>query len=142
MLFLEPWFWRFAVIAILGYWILPRPVKLVWLITTSAFFHYHFAGPAGMAPIIALGFCKYSAFLLGDAGVAAGTVFGPASVSRLTEWENPAAPLAISFLTFEFVHYLYEVRKRGGAQIRNPLHFTLFAIFFPMCSRRGCVFTT
>ena len=162
MLFLDPWFWRFAVVAIIGYWMVPRPAKLVWLIAVSAIFHYHFAGPAGVAPIIALGvftyfaglrlardpgrplfvtalimlagalgFYKYSAFLLGDAGIAAGAVFGPASVSWLTEWESPVPPLAISFFTFEFVHYLYEVRSRGGAPIRNPLHFTLFAIFFP-----------
>ncbi|MBW1883430.1 MAG: MBOAT family protein [Deltaproteobacteria bacterium] len=162
MLFLDPWFWRFAAIAILGYWILPRPAKLVWLIATSATFHYHFAGPAGMAPIIALGvftyfaglrlarnperrlfwiamgmlggalgFYKYAAFLLGDAASAAGQVFGAESVSWLANWKNPIAPLAISFFTFEFVHYLYEVRSHGRPPIRNPLHFTLFAIFFP-----------
>jgi len=162
MLFLDPWFWRFAAVAILGYWALPRPGKLLWLIGTSATFHYHFAGPAGVLPIIglgiftyfagirlarhperrlfwialgmlagALGFYKYSAFFLGDFASAAGRVFGPDSVSWLANWENPVAPLAISFFTFEFVHYLYEVRSRGGAPIRNPLHFTLFAIFFP-----------
>jgi alginate O-acetyltransferase complex protein AlgI len=36
----------------------------------------------------------------------------------------------VSFFTFEFVHYLVEVR-RGGEPIRNPLRFLLFAIFFP-----------
>jgi alginate O-acetyltransferase complex protein AlgI len=41
-----------------------------------------------------------------------------------------AYPLAISFFIFEFVHYLFEVR-RGGEPIRNPLKFLLFAIFFP-----------
>jgi alginate O-acetyltransferase complex protein AlgI len=162
MLFLDPWFWRFAAVTIVGYWALPRSVKLVWLIATSATFHYHFAGPAGMAPIIglgvftyfaglrlaqnpgrrifwvalamlagALGFYKYSAFLVGDIASASGLIFGPDSVSWLTSWENPVAPLAISFFTFEFVHYLYEVRSHGRPPIRNPLHFTLFAIFFP-----------
>jgi alginate O-acetyltransferase complex protein AlgI len=43
----------------------------------------------------------------------------------------PAAPpLAISFFAFEFIHYLYEVR-RGAEPIRHPLRFLLFAIFFP-----------
>jgi alginate O-acetyltransferase complex protein AlgI len=43
----------------------------------------------------------------------------------------PAAPpLAISFFAFEFVHYLYDIRH-GAEPIRNPLHFLLFAIFFP-----------
>ena len=39
-------------------------------------------------------------------------------------------PLAISFFTFEFVHYLYDVRK-GRMRITSPLDFALFAIFFP-----------
>jgi alginate O-acetyltransferase complex protein AlgI len=43
----------------------------------------------------------------------------------------PAAPpLAISFFVFEFVHYLFEVR-RGHKPITNPLHFGIFAIFWP-----------
>jgi alginate O-acetyltransferase complex protein AlgI len=39
-------------------------------------------------------------------------------------------PLAISFFTFEFVHYLIEVR-RGAPPLRDPLDLALFAIFFP-----------
>lgn len=39
-------------------------------------------------------------------------------------------PLAISFFTFEFVHYLFEIRK-GGTPIKSPLDFAQFAIFFP-----------
>jgi alginate O-acetyltransferase complex protein AlgI len=39
-------------------------------------------------------------------------------------------PLAISFFTFEFVHYLYDVRK-GRMRIQNPADFALFSIFFP-----------
>ncbi|HMO20280.1 MAG TPA: MBOAT family O-acyltransferase, partial [Candidatus Melainabacteria bacterium] len=39
-------------------------------------------------------------------------------------------PLAISFFTFEFVHYLYEVLK-GGKPITSPFRFAAFAIFFP-----------
>ena len=43
----------------------------------------------------------------------------------------PAAPpLAISFFAFEFVHYLYDVRK-GRPSIVSGLDFALFAIFFP-----------
>ncbi|MGY8804195.1 MAG: MBOAT family O-acyltransferase [bacterium] len=162
MLFLDPWFWRFALVAVVGFWLVPKPAKLVWLIATSAFFHFHFAGPAGMAPIIALGvftyyaglrisrdnesrlfvvgmvmlagalgFYKYTAFLLNGLTDAIGGIAGKESVAWLAGWENPVAPLAISFFTFEFVHYLYEVRKHGREPIRNPLHFTLFAIFFP-----------
>jgi alginate O-acetyltransferase complex protein AlgI len=43
----------------------------------------------------------------------------------------PAAPpLAISFFTFEFVHYLYDVRK-GRMRITSPVDFALFTVFFP-----------
>ena len=41
-----------------------------------------------------------------------------------------ALPLAISFFTFEFVHYLTDV-YRGGAPIRSPFRFAFFSIFFP-----------
>ena len=41
-----------------------------------------------------------------------------------------APPLAISFFTFEFVHYLVDCR-RGTFPIRKPVDFILFAIFFP-----------
>jgi len=39
-------------------------------------------------------------------------------------------PLAISFFTFEFIHYLIEIH-RGHKPIRSPLTFALFAIFWP-----------
>lgn len=39
-------------------------------------------------------------------------------------------PLAISFFAFEFIHYLYDVRK-GDKPIESFLEFALFASFFP-----------
>jgi alginate O-acetyltransferase complex protein AlgI len=162
MLFLEPWFWVFAAVAVPGYWLCPAAGKLAWLIIASAVFHWHFAGPAGMAPIIvlailtyatglvlargdarrlfagaavvlvgALGFYKYSEFAA--ASVRDFLSFAAAEDARawLADWRAPAAPLAISFFTFEFVHYLYEVWVHRRPAIRNPLYFALFAIFFP-----------
>ena len=161
MLFLDLWFWAFALAAVPGFWLLPRRVKLPWLVASSAVFHWYFAGPAGMAPILllavltyatglaiaegarrrlftgmltvlvgALAFYKYSDFASGVLrdGLLELAVGVP---EWLAVWTAPAAPLAISFFTFEFVHYLYEVRVRGRTPIRNPLHFALFAIFFP-----------
>lgn len=55
MLFLENWFWIFAAVAVPAYWLCPRALKIYWLLGSSAVFHYHFAGPAGMAPILVLG---------------------------------------------------------------------------------------
>lgn len=41
-----------------------------------------------------------------------------------------ALPLGISFFVFEFIHYLTDVYK-GSEAIVNPIHFALFAAFFP-----------
>jgi len=161
MLFLEPWFWVFAGVAIPAYWACPRKLKLYWLLAASAVFHYHFAGPAGMAPIIALAtmtyftglalsagavlrafsiactllvgalsFYKYSGFVLGNLTALMGAIHAGAP-AWMAHWQKPAAPLAISFFTFEFVHYLYEIRVKGREPVRNPFHFGVFAIFFP-----------
>ena len=39
-------------------------------------------------------------------------------------------PLGISFFVFEFVHYLVDVWS-GRPPVRSPLHFAVFAAFFP-----------
>jgi alginate O-acetyltransferase complex protein AlgI len=161
MLFLEPWFWIFAGIALPAYWVCPQRLKVYWLLAASAVFHYHFAGPAGMLPIIvlacltygvgigalriprvspsaivvalivaALCFYKYSEFLLENARALAEGL-GTVVPAWMMSWSSPAAPLGISFFTFEFLHYLYEVRVRGREPVRNPVHFGIFAIFFP-----------
>jgi alginate O-acetyltransferase complex protein AlgI len=161
VLFLALWFWVFAALAVPLCWLCPRRFKLYWLLAASAVFHYHFAGPAGMAPIIvlavltfligqaigkrsnrwlfhamwmtlvgALAFYKYQGFLVGNGVLALSAVHVPLP-QWLTNWRLPAAPLGISFFTFEFVHYLYEVRVKDRPPIRNPFHFAVFAIFFP-----------
>jgi alginate O-acetyltransferase complex protein AlgI len=158
MIFATYWFLLFSVIAISVFRILPVPaLRQCWLAIACAVFHWHFAGPAGVKPIIVLmvvtylagltgrrwayalaivacvtGLCfyKYSLFLIGN-------LVNPLSPSlaavfaRVATGAMPGAPpLGVSFFTFEFVHYLVEVR-RGGAPIRNPLKFFLFAVFFP-----------
>ncbi len=162
MIFLDNWFWIFAAIAVPGFWLCPKPAKLYWLLVASGIFHFHFAGPAGMAPILLLAlvtyitgiaiaggrerrlfiaacvlvvgsllFYKYSNFTIASFGVMS-SMFGFGSLpDGLAAWQAPIAPLAISFFTFEFVHYLYEVRVHGREPIRNPFHFGVFAIFFP-----------
>ncbi len=158
MIFTTYWFLAFSVVALAGYWLIPWPAgRLGFLAAACLVFHAHFAGPAGMAPIIVLMvityaagltrsrwaciaamvvcvltlcFYKYALFLIG-AGVAS---WSPGLAGRLTAGVNSvmpgAPPLGISFFAFEFVHYLFEV-KRGGEPIRNPLKFLLFSIFFP-----------
>ncbi|HVW20911.1 MAG TPA: MBOAT family O-acyltransferase [Opitutaceae bacterium] len=158
MIFTTYWFLLFAVVAIVVFRALPwAAARQGWLALACAVFHYHFAGPAGVKPIIvlmvltyfaglsrrraacvaamvacviALCFYKYSLFLIGSA-VAPFSAGLAASLARLATHAMPGAPpLGVSFFTFEFVHYLFEVR-RGGEPIRNPVKFLLFAIFFP-----------
>src|SRR5215470_17168447 len=145
MLFLTPWFWMFAAVAVPLYWLCPRRLKLYWLLAASAVFQYYFAGPAGMAPIIALAtityvagrvlaapskrwlfapawmavvgalvFYKYQGFLIGNGAVLLSTVHLQVP-AWMASWQQPAIPLGISFFTFEFVHYLYEVHVHGRA---------------------------
>lgn len=163
------WFVIFAAVVVTVFWLLRKPaLRLPFLGIACVVFHYHFAGPAGMLPIIALGivtyllgltrrrfacaagialsvlalcFYKYLHFLAGDVLGLINPHWGPA-VEASAKHLLPRVPLStggvyffvpplgMSFFAFEFVHYLYEVR-RGAAPITNPLRFLLFAIFFP-----------
>ncbi len=158
MIFATYWFLLFAIIAITVFRLLPTAVlRQCWLAMCCAVFHWHFAGAAGVKPIIflmivtylsgiskrrwanvlamvacvsALCFYKYSLFLIGNFVSPMSTTLA-AVLLRIAAHAMPGAPpLGVSFFTFEFVHYLFEVRK-GGEPIRNPLKFLLFAIFFP-----------
>ncbi len=158
MIFTTYWFLAFAALVVTGYWLLPRAGWRLWFLGVACVvFHAHFAGPAGMAPIIvlmivtyfaaltrdrraclavmvlcvaALCFYKYALFLIG----AVVSSWSPLLAFKLGAGAKSimpgAPPLGISFFAFEFLHYLFEVR-RGGEPIRNPLKFLLFAIFFP-----------
>lgn len=158
MIFTSYWFVLFAGIAVPIYWLLPKPALRLWFLAAACLvFHGHFAGAAGMAPIVVLMVITYAAGLSRRnwaclAGMAAcvlvllfykyvlflcGAVIGSwdaalaAKLAAGAKGIMPAAPpLGVSFFAFEFVHYLYEVRK-GGDPIRNPLKFLLFSIFFP-----------
>ncbi len=158
MIFTTYWFLAFAVLVIVVTRLLPgKALRLVWLGAACVVFHYHFAGPAGVLPIVvlalltygagltrhpwvclgamlvcvaALAFYKYSFFLIGAAVAPLSPVWAERLSGSARSVMPGAYPLAISFFIFEFVHYLFEVR-RGGEPIRNPLKFLLFAIFFP-----------
>src|SRR5271168_5477226 len=56
VIFATYWFLAFALIILPGYWALWRPLpRKIWLALACVVFHYHFAGPAGVLPIIILG---------------------------------------------------------------------------------------
>ena len=164
MIFNTPWFLGFFVVFYLILWAVPNNrLRLLYLLGMSAVFHYHFAGPAGVTPIILMAVVTYGMarwihrFPAGSAarerclwaglavpvtallsykyralimGTAAGFVGGRWSDWLASHAVNPALPLAISFFTFEFVHYLSDVAK-GSEPIRDPIRFSVFTIFFP-----------
>lgn len=85
-------------------------------------------GPA----VLALLYFRYYGFLsatLADLAVWLGVTTAPA-MPWLQSAKPVLVPLGISFFAFEFCHYLVDVYHRG-APVRNPLHFALFALFYP-----------
>jgi alginate O-acetyltransferase complex protein AlgI len=81
-----------------------------------------------MVPVLGLLFYKYRALLLSTLGPMIGGAPGQWMSAHAIQ---PALPLAISFFTFEFVHYLTDVYHGHGEPIRNPFKFGIFCIFFP-----------
>lgn len=158
MIFLTYWFVLFAAVVLPLIWLLPWPgVRLALVVAASAVFHTHFAGPAGVLPILVLGlmtyaigamrnrrlcalgigvcvfaliFYKYTHFVAGELLGSANERLGRALLAVTQPLIPAGPPLAISFFTFEFVHYLYDVRA-GSPPIRHPLHFVAFSIFWP-----------
>ncbi len=158
MIFNTYWFVFFAAAFFPIYWALRRPLaRAAWLLASCVIFHFHFAGPAGVLPIVLLGIvtylcalsrqrwlCVFAIALCVGALVAYKYVFfifnsllgswdahwASAGSTIARHWLPAAPPLAISFFTFEFVHYLVEV-QRGSEPIRRPGEFALFAIYFP-----------
>jgi alginate O-acetyltransferase complex protein AlgI len=159
VIFLSYYFVLFVIVAIAAYYLAPRnTIRLVVLIGSSLVFHAHFAGPAGMLPIIvlavvtylcglsnwrpllvaaialsafALVFYKYTLFISDNVVALLGAAVDQSAYqAQIRPALTFATPLAISFFVFEFIHYLYD-RIRGFPPIRNPLHFASFAIFWP-----------
>lgn len=154
------WFFLFAFIFFLTYWISKnQSVRRYLVIGSGIIFQAHFAGPSGVLPMIilsivtyfaglsnikrvqyfaificasALIFYKYTIFLTSSLI----GLFDPAIASQLTRELTDsvlpsAPPLAISFFVFEFVHYLVDVSWKNQKPIRSPGNFALFALFWP-----------
>jgi alginate O-acetyltransferase complex protein AlgI len=158
VIFVSFWFVAFVLALLPVYWLARlQPIRLAVLSVGCVIFHFHFAGPAGVIPIIVLGVVTYLAGLtrhgiitvLGMAlcvlalllykythFLAVGVVelLAPGTGQALAAGAQSALPatppLGISFFVFEFVHYLFDIRH-GSEPIRNPLHFGLFSIFWP-----------
>jgi alginate O-acetyltransferase complex protein AlgI len=158
MIFATYWYVLFVAVFFPLYWAARVAwARLALLLIFCGAFQAHFAGAAGMAPILvlaALTYCagvirrkwalaigmaapigalllyKYSHFFaLGVVG-SVRPAWGAALNGIATRLLPAAPPLAISFFTFEFVHYLYDVSK-GSPSMRNPAKFAAFGFFFP-----------
>lgn len=158
MIFNTYWFLCFSAVFFPVYWLLSHPVpRKGWLIAGCAIFHWHFAGPAGVLPIAVIGlvtylvaltrrrllctagiflcvaaliFYKYALFLSQDLLAAVFPAAAESLTKQIAAVHPGAAPLAISFFAFEFVHYLVDV-GRGREPIHRPDDFVLFALHFP-----------
>jgi alginate O-acetyltransferase complex protein AlgI len=132
-------------------------IRQIVLLCACLLFEWHYAGPAGVLPIVilalgtyaagrsrdkrlciawiaicvlSLAFYKYSIFLVGNIVGALSPAEAQKILLAAKTFVPAAPPLAISFFIFEFVHYLIEI-YRGHEPIRSPLRFTLFATFWP-----------
>ena len=159
MIFLSYWFFVvFAAVFLPVYWLPWPPLVRKWLLLgASVVFHGHFAGPAGVLPIVALGvftygiglsrskswcvvgivasvcallFYKYLNFLCVGLLGAVAPSWGAEAWDATKGLLPGLPPLAISFFAFEFIHYLMEIH-RGHEPIRSPVDFSLFAVFWP-----------
>lgn len=158
MIFTTYWFGLFALAFFPLYWIARRAgVRFGLLLVGCFIFHAHFAGLAGVLPIIGLALVTYLAGLARSRwAVHAAMLLSVLALVyyKYTHWLalnllgtlNPrwgaeldtaaqaalplTPPLAVSFFTFEFVHYLYDV-LHGAPSIRSPAKFCAFTFFFP-----------
>jgi len=158
MIFTTYWFCLFSLIFFPLYLLNRVPwVRLVLLLGFCFIFHAHFAGAAGVIPIVVLSittylaglsrkpwilrlgmalpifallFYKYTHFLALNCVTLISSQVGLQLDQSLTAHLPLTPPLAISFFVFEFVHYLYDV-SRGEPSIKNPAHFCAFTFFFP-----------
>jgi alginate O-acetyltransferase complex protein AlgI len=158
MIFNTYWFCLFSAIFFPLYWFSRLSwLRLCLLLSFCLIFHAHFAGAAGIIPIIVLSLTTYFAGLSRKLWILRLGMFLPIIALIFYKYTHFLAlsclsvisphlglhvdqilitalpltpPLAISFFVFEFVHYLYDV-SCGEASIKNPAYFCAFTFFFP-----------
>ncbi len=158
MLFTSLDYLLFLPVVVALFWVLPLKFRLPMLLAASWFF-YMCWNPAFILLIVGMtAFNYYWGKLLWNAEQHKKLIFGIGiganllclgvfkyanlfvkSVSGavgLASGSNPGwsvdiiLPLAISFFTFEFIHYLFEIH-RGHKPVNSFILFSLFAAFFP-----------
>ena len=154
MIFNEPVYFAFLVLAAVAFRFLPVKIRPWWIFVTGLLFYayyssiflvalvaemiavywlgkrsrestWHFA--VGLALTIGvLAVFKY----LGMLGATARGLAAALGSGRLPTFPQLFLPLAISFFTFEFVHYLVDARN-GRLPEHTFAEFLAFAMFFP-----------
>lgn len=158
MLFTSLQYLIFLPIVVALFWVLPKRFRLPMLLVASyifymswnppfilliffltmfnwlwgAFMHRHeekkkfLLGVGITANLVTLCYFKYANFLAGSICAALHLV-----THQDPHWVfNIILPLGISFFTFEFIHYLFEI-YRGKKPVDSFVLFALFAAFFP-----------
>jgi alginate O-acetyltransferase complex protein AlgI len=132
-------------------------LRLAVLVVGALVFQFHYGGWASVIPVIilagvtflagrfggrravtgAISLCvatliayKYSSFIAIDIVGAILPGVGSATRTAVQSIIPATIPLGISFFTFEFVHYLTDVR-RGARPIMRARDFLAFALFWP-----------
>jgi alginate O-acetyltransferase complex protein AlgI len=131
---LRPWFIFVAGLSFYGYyagrfWLLILGEALLVYLLGRVMRRPRFALPAfalGLTGTVgALAYFKYSRLLGPILGQALGSHAG-----TLPTFQDIAVPLAISFFTFEFIHYVVDIR-RGTIERHSIGDFLAFAMFAP-----------
>ncbi|MBK7838040.1 MAG: MBOAT family protein [Candidatus Obscuribacter sp.] len=157
MLFTSLQYLVFLPAVVLLFWLMPKKWRLPMLLVASYYFYASFIwqflalilpmtlfnwvwgkvlhkdhsnktllGVGIAVNLLLLGFFKYTNFFADSIGSLM-PLLGAAN----PHWSfNIILPLGISFFTFEFIHYLFEI-YRGNKPIDNFVLFALFAAFFP-----------
>ncbi len=107
-------------------WLIIAEIVLVLLLVREARRHAWTYGLALAITIGALVAFKYGNLITTTLGLAAADLRLPA----LPEFPKLVLPLAISFFTFEFVHYIVDARA-GKLPEHAPADFFAFVLFFP-----------
>ncbi len=159
MLFTSFQYLIFLPLVVVLYWILPARFRLPMLLVASYYFYMSWIPAFGIlifamtafsflwgklihksedrrrkllfsigiaVNLICLGVFKYAGFFVDSAEA----LFKLATGNNPDWVVNIILPLAISFFTFEFIHYLFEI-YRGRKPIDSFVLFALFAAFFP-----------
>lgn len=154
MIFTEPAYFVFIAVSALAFRFLPSKARPWWLFATGLVFYAYFS-PAFVAVLLAETIAVYGLAVLvrrGTSGRIVAFVGGLAltigmlavykyggliarsasdlGASGLPSFEDVRLPLAISFFTFEFVHYLADARS-GKLPDHAPEDFLGFAMFAP-----------